>query len=215
MFTKNKIRNSFKVRTDNNGSKEIWCKYRSVSPGDFLTEVKGNNPLEALCNIVINLNETLRSTDFKEYKVVKQIQLVDFFVKKNHFDIYSNTKYKKLFEEKKYVRLSYFIFNELDNKGLLKPATERRLHLAICWNGIGGPITFKGRSTNDILRDFAITSRKYNSNLEAHRFGIESFIRNFQKSCSKYFGFDTWNDDAFLKCCIEAGLFREHDQDVI
>ena len=214
MFTKNKIRHSFNVRTDNNGSKEIWCRYRSVSPGDFLIEANGKNPLDALCKIVINLNETLRSTDFNEYKVAKQIQLVDYFIKKNHSNIYSNPKYKKLVEEKKYIRLSYYIFNELDDKNFLKPVTERRLHLAICWNGIG-PITFKGRSTNDILRDFAITSRKYNSNLEAHRFGIESFIRNFQKSCSKYFGFDTWNDDAFLKCCIESGLFREQDREVI
>lgn len=214
MLTKNKIRYSFNVRTDNKGSKEIWCRYRSGSPGDYLTEVNAKNPLEALCKIVVNLNETLRGTEFKEYKVVKQMQLVNFFIKKNHFDIYSKPKYQKLFDDKKYIRLSYFIFNELDHSDLLKPASERRLNLAICWNGIG-PITFKGRSTNDILRDFAITSRKNNSNLEAHRFGIESFIRNFQKSCSKYFGFDIWNDDAFLKCCIEAGLFREQDNEVI
>ena len=160
------------------------------------------------------MNETLRSTDYREYKVVKQMQLVDFFIKKNHFDIYTNTNYQKLFNEKKYIQLSYYIFNELDHRHLLKPASERKLFLAICWNGIG-PIYFKGRSTNDILRDFAITSRKYNSNLEAHRFGIASFIRNFQQSCSKYFGFDTWNDDAFLKCCIEAGLFKEQDCEFI
>ena len=69
-----------------------------------------------------------------------------------------------------------------------------------------------GSAINHILRDFAIRNRKYNTNLEAHRYGITKFIENFKKFCSRYLGFDTWNDEVFLKSCIESGLFKEFNE---
>ena len=101
--------------------------------------------------------------------------------------------------------------NKLELGNFLAPIPYRKFTLAICWNGVG-PMEFKGRSTQDILRDFAITNRKLNTNLEGHRYGIAKFITNFKNLCSRYFGFDTWDDDAFLSCCIQAGLFNENEQ---
>lgn len=211
MYYTNNIRESFRVRTDNNGSKEINFQYRSSVPGDFLVEGKGKNPLGALYNVVVNLNRTLRDANADKPKIIDQVKIIHSYLLRYHFDIVSTREYEKLKNTKRYVSWSYFVVKRLDSGNFLAPIPFRTFSLAICWNGVG-PMEFKGRSTHDILRDFAITNRRINTNLEGHRYGIKKFINNFKKSCSRYFGFDTWNDHAFLSCCIQAGLFSEKNE---
>lgn len=211
MYTRKYIREAFKVRIDNKGSKEICFQYRSNVPGDFLVEGRSRSPLGALYNIVFNLNATLRNSNAGKPKVSDQVKIVDSFVRNHHSDISSTEEYSRLMHQKKYATWSYYIIDRLDFHNFLKPTPFRYFNLAVCWNGVG-PVPFKGRSTHDILRDFAISNRRLNANLEAHRFGIAKFIENFKKFCTRYFGFDSWDDEAFLKCCIDAGLFREDNQ---
>ncbi len=208
MYIKNNIRESFRVRTDNRGSKEICFQYRSNVPGDFLVEARSSTPLGALYNIVFNLNNTLRNSNAGMPKLADQAKIVDSFVRNYHSNISIKDEYQRLMHSKKYSTWSYYIIDKLDFHNFLKPMPYRYFSLAICWNGVG-PIPFKGRSTHDILRDFAISNRRLNTNLEAHRFGIEKFIDNFKKFCCRYFGFDSWDDEVFLRCCIDTGLFKE------
>ena len=211
MYIRKTIRESYKVRTDNRGSKDICFQYRSNVPGDFLVEVRSESPLGALYKIVFNLNNTLRNSNASKPKVVDQVKIVNSFMEDHHSDITSTEEYRRLMHFKKYTTWSLYIIDRLDFHDFLKPVPLRYFYLNICWNGVG-PVPFKGRSTHDILRDFAISNRRLNTNLEAHRYGIARFIENFKNFCSRYFGFDSWDDEAFFKCCIETGLFKEDNQ---
>lgn len=211
MSVKNYIKESFKVRVDNKGSKEIWFQYRPNVPGDFLVDGMAKTPLGALYNVIINLNNTLRNANTSKPRIIDQVKIIHTFLMNYHFDIVSQEEYQRLKNNKRFVSWSCFIINKLELGNFLAPIPYRNFTLAICWNGVG-PMEFRGRSTHDILRDFAITNRKLNTNLEGHRYGIAKFITNFKNLCSRYFGFDTWDDDAFLSCCIQAGLFNENEQ---
>ena len=211
MYTRKLIREAFKVRVDNKGSKEIHFQYRSNVPGDFLVEGKSKSPIGALYNIVFNLNNTLRNSNAGKPKVIDQVKVVDSYLRDHHNDITSTEIYRILMHSKRYITLSHHIINELDFHSYLKPIPFRYFNLGVCWNGVG-PVPFKGRSTHDILRDFAISNRRLNSNLEAHRYGIARFIENFKNFSCRYFGFDAWSDEAFLRCCIDTGVFQENNQ---
>ena len=211
MYYRKNIKQSFTVRTDNKGSKKIHFQYRSSVPGDFLAQGASENPLGALYNLIINLNHVLRNSNADRPNEIDQLKIVDSFIRTNHSNISSKVEYQRLIQCKQYTPWSLFIIDQLDSHSFLKPMPFRHFNLMICWNGLGSN-SFKGRSTHDILRDFAIRNRKYNTNLEAHRYGITKFIENFKKFCSRYLGFDTWNDEVFLKSCIEAGLFKEFNE---
>jgi len=211
MYNRNYLKESFKVRTDNRGSKEICFQYRSNVPGDFVVEGRSKSPVGALYSIVFNLNHTLRHSNASKPKIVDQVKIIDAFLRNHHSDICSAEEYRKLMDSKKYATLAFYIIDKLAFHSFLKPIPFRYFSLGVCWNGVG-PVPFKGRSTHDILRDFAICNRSLNANLEAHRYGIARFIENFKKFCSRYFGFDSWDDEAFLKCCIATGVFHEDNQ---
>ena len=77
MYIRKTIRESYKVRTDNRGSKDICFQYRSNVPGDFLVEVRSESPLGALYKIVFNLNNTLRNSNASKPRVVDQVKIVN------------------------------------------------------------------------------------------------------------------------------------------
>ena len=94
--------------------------------------------------------------------------------------------------------------------------------MSLTWRGIKEPqtrhiktnIEFSGRSAIGALKSLAINHRAESKNLEAHRYGVDSFIRNLQLTMEQFFGFEAgWTKHQFFAELVYTGVIEVRDVD--
>lgn len=94
--------------------------------------------------------------------------------------------------------------------------------MSLTWRGIKAPqthhtktnIEFSGRSAIGALKSLAINHRAKSENLEAHRYGVESFISNLQLTMERFFGFEAgWGKQQFFAELVYTGVIEVKDVD--
>ena len=94
--------------------------------------------------------------------------------------------------------------------------------MSLNWRGIKEPqthhiqtnIEFSGRSAIGALKSLAINHRTKSKNLEAHRNGVDSFIRNLQLTMERFFDFEEGcNINQFFEKLVYTGVIEVKDID--
>ena len=94
--------------------------------------------------------------------------------------------------------------------------------MSLTWRGIKEPqthhiktnIEFSGRSAIGALKSLAIKHRAQSENLEAHRYGVDSFIHNLQLTMQQFFGFEAgWSKQQFFAELVYTGVIEVKDVD--
>lgn len=94
--------------------------------------------------------------------------------------------------------------------------------MSLTWRGIKEPqthhiktnIEFSGRSAIGALKSLAIKHRAESENLEAHRYGVDSFIHNLQLTMQQFFGFEAgWGKQQFFAELVYTGVIEVKDVD--
>ena len=136
MSVKNYIKESFKVRVDNKGSKEIWFQYRPNVPGDFLVDGMAKT-LGALYNVIINLNNTLRNANTSKPRIIDQVKIIHTF---NELLNIVSQEYQRLKNNKRFVSWSCFIINKLE-LGISCTYSIQKFYFSYLLDGVG-PMEF-------------------------------------------------------------------------